>query len=77
MKKDKYPNQSLIKRDIEEIVAELLVGALQVIADLFTQQNETMATKADITRIENKLDPTIDAVDDHSTRIKRLEARTT
>jgi len=80
MKKDKYPHQSLIKQDIEEIVGrvvgEIVGAALQLIASQFDEVHgelSTKADKADINRLENKLDPTIDQVDDHSIRLKRLE----
>ena len=77
MKQDRYPHQSLIKQDIEEIVGrvvgEIVGAALQLIANQFDAINIIMASKVDITRLENKLNPTLDAVDDHSVRIKRLE----
>jgi hypothetical protein len=75
MNKDKYPHQSFIKRDIEEIVGrvvgEIVGTALQLISD----QLSAKADKADITRLENKLDATIDNTDEHSKDIRALKAR--
>ena len=83
-------DQPATKRDIKRAllatekrivdgVSENINQALQLVADQFTAQNKILATKADktdITRLENKLDPTIDAVDDHNVRIRQLETKT-
>ena len=77
-----YPNQSLIKRDIEEIVGrvvgEIVGAALQLIANQFDEMRrviEPKADKSDITRLENKIDATVDLVDDHNRQLRQMRAR--
>ena len=79
---DAYPNQSLIKRDIEEIVGrvvgEIVGAALQLIANQFDEMRrviEPKADKSDITRLENKIDATVDLVDDHNRQLRQMRAR--
>ena len=79
MNKDTYPHQSLIKQDIEEIVGrvvgEIVSTALQLIANQFDEIHKVMATKADIVRLEKKLDATVEVVSDHSKQLSQLKIR--
>ena len=63
MNQQRDDNQPATRSDVREIVGEVvgdIVGsALQLISD----QLATKADKSDIVRLENKLNPTIDAVD--------------
>ncbi len=79
---DAYPNQSLIRRDIEDIVGrvvgEIVGAALQLIAGQFDEMNRIMATKAeksDIARLENKIDATVNLVDDHSGHLRKFKSQ--
>ncbi len=70
-KKDEYPNQSFIKRDMVEVATTALTMVFERFDAIETEVariRTTMATATDITRLENKLDPTIDAVDDLKTK---------
>jgi hypothetical protein len=69
MKQDAYPNQTLVKKDMVDVITT----ALQLVFERFDTVETDMATKDDITRLENKLDSTIDTVDDHAMRLRALE----
>jgi hypothetical protein len=72
MKKDKYPNQSLIKQDMVEVVTT----ALELVFTRFDAQDEEIASvKSIAVRTENKLDPTIEKTDNISKDIRTLKAR--
>jgi hypothetical protein len=85
MSKDTYPDQSLIKQDIEEIVGrvvgEIVGAALQLIADQFKTQSKEL--KAEIRgvrktamRADNKINSSIDIVTEFNDRLKQLRTKT-
>jgi hypothetical protein len=68
--------QQFATKDDFKRLENLLHTAIDMIFKRFDVVDEELAKKADkadIARIENKLDPTIDRVDDHERRIKKLE----
>ncbi|MEO7624529.1 MAG: hypothetical protein ABIS48_03080 [Candidatus Saccharimonadales bacterium] len=72
MKKDMYPNQSLIKQDMLEVLST----ALELVFERFDIQDKEIAdVKAIAVRTENKLDPTIEKVDAHTMQLAKLETR--
>jgi hypothetical protein len=76
MKKDAYPNQSLIKQDMLEVVNTVVTAALELVFDRFDIQDQEIAdVKAIAVRTENKLDPTIEKVEDHATQLRKLNAK--
>lgn len=73
-------DQLATKHNVEEIVGrvvgEIVVAALQLIANQFDDIRTVLATKADkadITRLEHKLDATVDVVTDHSKQLSQLK----
>lgn len=71
--------KSEIIKDMMKEVESLFSTFTQLIFERFDLQDAELAKKADktdIARIENKLDATIDQVDDHEGRIDKLESQT-
>jgi hypothetical protein len=72
------------KADIDD-VTNLIREVIEIMSESLAHQNEKTdslqqsvnslqaSTEASLSRIENKLDPTIELVDGHETRLKLLE----
>lgn len=89
MAKQKDDQQSATRQDVKDIVTKVvseIVGDVaqqtmgviskeftSVKKDIFGLKQDVKDLKATTNRIENKLDGTVDKVDDHEVRIKRLE----
>ena len=66
-------SKPVTKSDISNL-EKLLNTAVNMIFERFDSQDTEIAeVKASNVRIENKLDPTINQVDDHENRISKLE----
>lgn len=76
-KKDLATLQSAIKKDIEEVVSGAVQEVLGVVAEEFSKRDKKLdkidVIEATVNRTENKLDATVDHVDDLEVRIKHLE----
>lgn len=90
MSKSEPATKQDVEEIVGRVVGEIVGSALQLISDQFDGQNKQIAElqattkelqattkelQATTNRIENKLDPTIDQVDDHEVRLKRLESK--
>ncbi len=80
--KDAYPNQSLIRQDIEDIVGrvvgEIVSAAFQLIAQQFDEVRAELAGKADktdIVRLEQKIDDNTDKTDDLTEQWHKFQAK--
>jgi hypothetical protein len=72
MKKDLYPNQSLIKQDMVEVV----MTAFELVFERFDAQDQEIAdVKAVAVRTENMLAPTIEKVNDHTKILRGLQTK--
>jgi hypothetical protein len=73
----KKANRSATRQDVEDIVSGAVQEVLGAMSDQFAKRDKKINKIDDIgdvvSRIENKLDPTIEQVDDHEARIKLLE----
>ena len=80
-----------VEEIVGRVVGEIIGDALQLISGRFDKVERKLdehsalhrdhaahfdVIDASLNRIENKLDATIDRVDDHSTQLKLLKART-
>ena len=67
-----------LRKDLMKDIEAMFATFGQMIFERFDMQDAELAKKADktdIARIENKLDATVDKVDNHQTRIKKLEPK--
>ncbi len=61
-------HQPATRSDVREIVGEVVGEIVGSALQLISEQLATKADKSDIVRLENKLDPTIDSVDNLKTK---------
>ena len=59
------------KKDLEEVVSNIVSGSAQEVMGAMAEEFKDV--RADLNRIENKLDATVDKVDDHEVRLTNLE----
>lgn len=64
-----------LERRIVDSLTEVISTAMQSISEAYERHDSRLDKhEAALTRIENKLDATIDKVDDHEVRLRKLTA---
>lgn len=82
-KKDELATKNDVEEIVGRVVGEIVSDALQLISERFEKQDGVLAQhsgtlaehSATLNRVENKLNATVDLVDEHSQQIKQLKVK--